>query len=133
MGHGMAQKNVSTKDIEKLQIPLPPMGEQRKIVAKLESVLAGIKEAKKLRAEEQTATGSLLAAELQKIFEEGKKKGWEEKELNGLIETITPPVKIQKKDFKKDGRYPIIDQSLNEISGWTDDKNSLINIKSTTI
>ena len=126
-------RNLNFSEYKELKIPLPPMGEQRKIVAKLESVLGKIKDAKKLRAEAQTAAGSLLAAELHKIFEEGKKKGWEEKELDGLIETITPPVKIPKKDFGKDGRYPIIDQSLAEISGWTDDKNCLVDIKNPVV
>lgn len=72
---------INRNRIYELEIPLPPIGKQRKIVAKLEKVLEKIKEAKKLRKEAQTATDSLLAAELHKIFEEGKKKKWEEKEL----------------------------------------------------
>jgi type I restriction enzyme S subunit len=81
MGHGMAQKNVSTKDIENLQIPLPSFAEQKKIVSKLEKVLGKIKEAKKLRSEAEETTKNLIPAELHKIFSEGEKKGWEEKEL----------------------------------------------------
>ena len=46
--------------------------------------------------------------------------------IEALIETITPPVKIQKNDFGKTGKYPIIDQSQNEIAGWTDDESALI-------
>ena len=38
-------------DIAKIEIPLPPIGEQKKIVARLEGLLAGIKEAERLRAE----------------------------------------------------------------------------------
>mgnify|MGYP001604871381 CR=1 FL=1 len=79
-------RNLNFSEYKELKIPLPPMGEQRKIVAKLESVLGKIKDAKKLRAEAQTAAGSLLAAELHKIFEEGKKKGWEEKEICEIAE-----------------------------------------------
>jgi type I restriction enzyme M protein len=43
-----------------------------------------------------------------------------------LVETITPPVKIQKTVFGETGRFPIIDQSQEEIAGWTDDESSLI-------
>jgi len=68
-----------------LEILLPPIGEQRKIVAKLEKVLVKINEAKKLRAEVQENADNLLSAELHKIFEEGKKKGWEEKELGDVF------------------------------------------------
>lgn len=46
--------------------------------------------------------------------------------LGDYINTITPPKKIKKTDFKKNGEYPIIDQSQDEIAGWTDDKESLI-------
>lgn len=46
--------------------------------------------------------------------------------LEALVETITPPIKIQKTAFGKSGRFPIIDQSRNDIAGWTDDESVLI-------
>lgn len=46
--------------------------------------------------------------------------------LNNIVRTITPPVKIKKSDFGKTGKFPIIDQSQEAISGWTDNKNALI-------
>jgi type I restriction enzyme M protein len=49
---------------------------------------------------------------------------WEK--IDSLVETITPPVKIQKNAFAKRGRFPIIDQSQEEIAGWTDDETALI-------
>jgi len=81
LGTGSTFTAISKKHLENLQISLPPIAEQKKIVARLESVLGKIKEAKKLREEAESAAESLLPAELHKIFEEGKKKGWEEKEL----------------------------------------------------
>jgi type I restriction enzyme M protein len=51
---------------------------------------------------------------------------WPMVELGEIIQTITPPNKIQKGDFKSSGKYPIIDQSQDEIAGWTDDENSLV-------
>ena len=35
-GHGAAQQNVSTKDLESFQFPLPPLDEQKRIVATLD-------------------------------------------------------------------------------------------------
>jgi type I restriction enzyme, S subunit len=78
---GATYPAVSDQDILNLEIPLPPLTEQKKIVAKLEKLLAKVHKAKKLRAEAQEATSQLLPAELHKIFEEGKKKGWEEKNI----------------------------------------------------
>ena len=57
---------------------------------------------------------------------EGQSANYPLQKIEVLIETITPPVKIQKNDFGKTGKYPIIDQSQNEIAGWTDDESALI-------
>ena len=45
-----------------------------------------------------------------------------------VCKTITPPKKIHTKYFYSKGQYPIIDQSQNEIAGWTDDEEAIINI-----
>ena len=58
-----------------------------------------------------------------------REKGlWPMITLNELIQTITPPKKIQKSNFGSSGKYPIIDQSQNEIAGWTDDESSLVKL-----
>jgi type I restriction enzyme M protein len=46
--------------------------------------------------------------------------------IESLVETITPPAKIQKSAFGVAGRYPIIDQSQEAIAGWTDDEQTLV-------
>ena len=46
--------------------------------------------------------------------------------IKSLIETVTPPCKIQKTAFGTSGRFPIIDQSQDSIAGWTDDEDALI-------
>lgn len=47
-------------------------------------------------------------------------------EISEIISTITPPIKIQKTAFSEKGRFPIIDQSQDEIAGWTDDEAALV-------
>ena len=46
--------------------------------------------------------------------------------VESLVETITPPFKIQKASFGSSGRFPIIDQSQDAIAGWTDDESTLV-------
>ncbi len=46
--------------------------------------------------------------------------------LGNLIDTITPPAKIPKSEFGQTGLFPIIDQSQNDIAGYTNDPKSLI-------
>jgi type I restriction enzyme M protein len=48
------------------------------------------------------------------------------RKIESLVETITPPVKIQKTAFGETGQFPIIDQSQEDIAGWTDDESALI-------
>lgn len=46
--------------------------------------------------------------------------------IGTLIKTITPPAKVQKAAFAKTGLFPIIDQSKNDIAGWTNDEQVLV-------
>ncbi|OZI44057.1 N-6 DNA methylase [Bordetella genomosp. 4] len=47
-------------------------------------------------------------------------------EIGAVIETVPPPAKLQKENYLQEGRYPIIDQSQNEIAGWTDEAATII-------
>jgi type I restriction enzyme M protein len=51
---------------------------------------------------------------------------WPMVKLGNVISTIIPPAKIQKELFKIKGCFPIIDQSQNEIAGWTNDESILV-------
>lgn len=86
LGGGSTFKEISGSKLKEVEIPLPPLSEQKKTVVKLEKLLAKINEAKKLRAKAQEATSQLLSSELHKIFEEGKRNGWEEKDLGEVCE-----------------------------------------------
>lgn len=51
---------------------------------------------------------------------------WQEKPLEDLISTITPPKKIQTANYLAEGAFPIVDQGQSHIAGWTDDSEALI-------
>jgi restriction endonuclease S subunit len=85
-GKGMAQQNISTKDIENLEIPLPPLEEQKRIVAILDEKMEKIREAKRLRQEALADTDRILPQTLREIFEEGKQKSWEERLLGAVCD-----------------------------------------------
>lgn len=53
-------------------------------------------------------------------------KAWDSKKLVDLIDTVTPPQKLQTSQYQIAGKYPIFDQSQSYICGWTDNKESLV-------
>ncbi|MFW6283611.1 MAG: restriction endonuclease subunit S [Minisyncoccales bacterium] len=102
--------SLKLSDIGKIEIPLPPLETQKKIVAKLESLLGKINEAKKLRAEAQEKTENLLSAELHKIFSEGKDK-YESEGLGNVAELVRGPFGGSlRKDMFVDEGYAVYEQ-----------------------
>ncbi len=43
-------------------------------------------------------------------------------EVGDVVEVISVPFKLQKKDYRKIGRYPIVSQGQKKVIGYTDDK-----------
>jgi len=48
--HGATQGGITQRDIREIRIPLPPLKEQKRIVARIEEILSRVEEAKKLKA-----------------------------------------------------------------------------------
>lgn len=46
--------------------------------------------------------------------------------LSDLFTTITPPCKLKTNEYAKFGRVPIIDQSQNDVAGWTDEEEKAV-------
>ncbi|MEW6079505.1 MAG: restriction endonuclease subunit S [Thermodesulfobacteriota bacterium] len=62
-----SRNRLKEKHFLSLEIPLPPLSEQRRIVAKIERLAARVEEAKKLRSETTTKVASLRGAIVEKI------------------------------------------------------------------
>jgi type I restriction enzyme S subunit len=55
-----------------------------------------------------------------------KADGWKIGKIDDLVDTVTPPQKLPTSTYAGTGAFPIIDQSQNDICGWTDDTDALI-------
>jgi len=100
---GTTVKKLNQAKLRLIQIPLPPIGEQRKIVEKIEKLFAKIDQASLLRAESLTASAALLPSALHQIFttqqhpyklenvgmSQTKQKVWEEKFFGEIVEIDT--------------------------------------------
>lgn len=51
---------------------------------------------------------------------------WQEEKLEVLIDTVSPPVKLQSASYQTTGKFPVIDQSQDAICGWTDDVQAVV-------
>ena len=109
-GHGAAQQNVSTKDFVEIQLPVPPLPEQQRIVAILDEAFAAIATAKENAAKNLQNARELFESYLQSVFA-NPGDGWEEKTLNQVATMFgRGKSKHRPRNDKKlyGGNYPFI-------------------------
>ncbi|PZO31277.1 MAG: hypothetical protein DCF13_01455 [Flavobacteriaceae bacterium] len=82
---GAAQQNLSLGQLNNLEIPIPPLQEQQRIVAILDEAFSAIDKAKANTEQNLKNAKELFESELQRVFSE-KGDGWEEKKLNEITE-----------------------------------------------
>lgn len=86
--NGTAQPNLSSANLKKFKIPLPPLPEQQRIVAKLDGLFAKIDQAIGLLEENMTHTQALMGSVLDEEF--------------GKLEKFNKPIMTFCKNPKKD-------------------------------
>ena len=105
-------KEISKSKFCELEIPLPPLEVQREIVAEIEGY-------------QRVIDGARAVVEHYRP-RVPVDPDWPLVALGDVIDTVTPPAKIPAHSFDEEGRYPIIDQSQDEVAGRTDDESALV-------
>ena len=107
---------ISDKDLKGIFIPIPSLEEQKRIVAKIDTLFAKIDKAISLTEESLVQAKNLLPSVLKELFEKGKADGWEEKKLGEVIEK-TKNVNPKTSSFDEFTYIDIsaVDKSLQEI------------------
>lgn len=98
-------KEVSKTAIKSFKIPLPPLEEQKRIVAKIDGLFAKIDKAISLTEESLKQAKNLLPSVLKEVFEKGKADGWEERKWEDVLEIKNG--KSQKEFLVNEGGFPI--------------------------
>jgi len=89
--------------VYELEIPLPPLEEQKKIVKVIEEKLGKVREATQLRQDVIADTEKILSAKLSEIFTEGKEKGWVEKRIDDISLQVKSGFACGKQNEVNDG------------------------------
>lgn len=141
---GITLLNVNATKLKQIEIPLPPMAEQGRIVAKLGTLFTQLDEAidslKKAQVQLQRYRRSLLKAafegELTKKWRAehinkfqptnkstGFPQNWEKTTVGKVIKKVSLSRKKMKKgDYEPEGKLPVIDQGLSFIGGYTNNE-----------
>lgn len=131
-GNG-ALANLYGRDILGLRFYFPSLEEQKRIVECLEAedlmIAAQEQKVESLRANKKGLMQRLFpqpGETTPRLRFPGFTGEWEEKTFSDLCNTVTPPLKLQSRDYLKDGKFPIVDQSQDLICGWTNDESGVI-------
>jgi type I restriction enzyme S subunit len=105
LNKGTTIPSLVKSDIAEIEIPLPPLAEQKRIVALLDEAFAGINEAKAKAEVNLENAGMLFKGHVQMIFEEGA-NGWK----NVTIEEISTNLDSKRvpitKSIRTSGEFP---------------------------
>ncbi|MBP3286896.1 MAG: restriction endonuclease subunit S [Prevotella sp.] len=118
---GGAQPNISQVKIKNLEIPVPPLSEQQRIVDYLDATFAKIDAMKANAGKALNEAKALFQAALKEMLE--PKEGWEEKKLKEITSEIGDGLHGTPK-YTDDGNYYFVNGSNFE--------NGLIKIKDNT-
>jgi type I restriction enzyme S subunit len=101
---------INRNRVYEVEIPLPPLSEQKRIVKRIEKLFAKIDEAEKLREESQKDTTAFFPLSLKKIFEENRKK-FNSKDLGEIANLVRGPFggSLRKDIFVSSG-YSVYEQ-----------------------
>ena len=81
----VGQRRVPISFLEELEIPLPPLPEQKRIAAILTERLAAVEQARKASEARLEAARALPAAYLREVFESEEARGWPEVLLGDVL------------------------------------------------
>ena len=139
---GTAQKAVPIAAIKTLQLSLPSIEDQYRIVDVLSAYDALI--------ENNQRQIKLLEEVAQRLYKEwfvdlhfpgyenaqitdGVPEGWSKRDVGSLIGKIERTTQIMTADYLEKGKIPIIDQSRSFIAGYTDDTSAIVDVGSPVI
>ena len=141
---GIALPNVNATKLKRIEVPIPPLAEQSRIVSKIDNLFtqldAAVDNLKKAQVQLQRYRRSLLKSafegELTREWREGHTnkfqptnnstgfpQNWEKTTVGKVIKKVSlSGKKVKKGDYELEGKLPVIDQGSSFIGGYTNDE-----------
>jgi type I restriction enzyme S subunit len=97
-GTNVRRRRLNPVDFLKQEIPLPPLAEQRRVVARIEELGAQIHEARTLRRQAAEEAETLLVAMAHRAdLDQAAKEhaGWKRKQLSEVLQLVDDPHKVE--------------------------------------
>lgn len=100
------RQRVPKDALESLRVPLPPLEEQRRIVARIEALTRPIEEANRLRQAAREQTEKIMPAALAEVFRRAEEEGWETLRIEDVCTMKTGTTPPSKRDEYYGGEMP---------------------------
>lgn len=115
------------RHISNLAVPLPPLEEQKRIVAVLDQAFAALDRARANAEANLADAEELFERELASSFADASISS-ELRPFDKLCKPLTPKTKIKRKDYLSEGTHPIVSQEADLVSGYWDDDKALMGL-----
>lgn len=131
LAYGAAQPNISGKQILELEIPLPPLPEQERIVSALEEGFAAIDAIAEAKANLSNTAEMLRSKILQAAFD-GSLTGadtskWKRVELLSITRSVgNKNNQILASSIQEEGKYRVVSQGQELFDGYSNDESKII-------
>ena len=103
---GSRMPRADMDELLKLEIPLPPLAEQKRIAGILKERMAAVERARASAEAQLQAAEHLPAAYLRAVFDNGESKSWPRKKLGDIFK-VKSGESMTAKAMTKGGQYPV--------------------------
>lgn len=116
---GMLYPAITDNQVREVNIPIPPLPEQKKIAIKTQELIQIVENARIACEKQLEVAKALSSAYLREVFKSEEAKKWERKKLGKLC-VFSSGKFLQKEEVKNKGLYPVY--GANGVIGFTDEK-----------
>ncbi len=118
---------VSISNFKNIEIPIPPLSEQKRIIKILDEVFDKIAKVKENTEKNLQNTKDLFESYLQGVFT-NPGGGWEVVDFENSIERVVYTNKIQRNKFLQSGKFPVVSQEKDLINGYWNEEGDLFRV-----